>query len=220
MQKHQQLLIKMQRDRPRLLERTLGSKTKIAVLREMCIHPGFERTVTRLSEDVGLDKSLVSKVVKYLEEDGILDVDIKGNVKICRLNGGNFVVKNLIIPVFEHESSLAGKVASEIIEGLRPRTFRTILSVAIYGSFARGNFRPKSDVDLVVVTENLSEKKKIKERISKIAERMLDKELLVFSDIMSKNELRRLFLQKEPAILDMIDNHRRLYGDDLNDLVR
>jgi len=210
----------MQRDRPRLLERTLGSKTKIAVLRKMCVYPDFERTVTRLSDDVGLDKSLVSKVVKELEEDGILHVDYKGNAKVCRLDSGNFVVKNLVIPIFEHESGLAGKVASEILKMFRPRTFGTILSVSIYGSFARGNFRPKSDVDLVIITEGLSEKKKIKKRVSEISERLLDKDLLISSDIMSKNELRRLFLQKEPAILDMVENHRRLYGDDLNKLAR
>ena len=161
MQKHQQLLIKMQRDRPRLLERTLGSKTKIAVLRRMCVYPKLERTVTRLSDDVGLDKSLVSKVVKELEDDGVLHVDYKGNVKICRMNEENFVVKNLILPVFESERGIAAKISSKVLDVVKPRTFKTVIAVAIYGSFARGNFRPKSDVDLVVVVENLSEKKQM-----------------------------------------------------------
>jgi len=210
----------MQRDRPRLLERTLGSKTKIAVLRKMCVYPKLERTVTRLSDDVGLDKSLVSKVVKELEDDGVLHVDYKGNVKICRMNEENFVVKNLILPVFESERGIAAKISSKVLDVVKPRTFKTVIAVAIYGSFARGNFRPKSDVDLVVVVENLSEKKQIKDRILGALDRLLEEDIVVFSDVMSKSELKRLFRRKEPAIVGMVENHLRLYGDDLNDLVR
>lgn len=209
----------MQRDRPRLLERTLGSKTKIAVLRKMCVYPDFERTVTQLSDDVGLDKSLVSKVVKELEDDGVLHVDYKGNVKICRMNYENFVVKNLVIPIFEAEAGMAGKVASEITRLLKPRAFKTVIAVAIYGSFAKGNFRPKSDVDLVIVVSDLSEKAKIRSAVSRVAEAMLEDDFVVFCDITSRTELRRLFRWKEPAIVDMVDNHMKLYGTDLRDIV-
>jgi predicted nucleotidyltransferase len=209
----------MQRDRKPLLERTLGSKTKIAVLRRMCAYPGMEYTVTGLSKDVGLDKSLVSKVLKGLEEDGVVHFDFVGSAKVCRIEKDNFVVKNLVIPIFENEAGMAGKVASEVIGVLKPKTFKTILSVAIYGSFARGNYRPKSDVDLVVVVDNLSEKKKIKEKIMGGLESLLEKDIIVFSDVTSKAELNRLFRWKEPAVIDMIDNHRLLYGTDLKKIV-
>ena len=92
----------------------------------------------------------VHRVVTRLAEVGLVTVERVGNQKYYRANRES--------PVFEELRGLVAKTAGLAIplrEALAPLA-KKIDAAFVYGSIAKGTDRAGSDVDLLVVTENLT----------------------------------------------------------------
>lgn len=156
------------------LEEILGSKAKIKVLRTM-LEKNTAYSREELEEEAGLSTGAVHSAVKDLKNNDVV-VELKGKgkrrfYKIEKKNG-NPIVKTLSnlfdqerfsereesVPV-HHWNRLA-----DVVRGLRDMLGDELSQVVLFGSLARGEATPKSDVDLLIVLDE-KEEEKIQKRI-------------------------------------------------------
>lgn len=207
-------VIKMQ-----LLEIFFGSKIRIKILRRLCQQKEWSFSVVELSEDLGLNKGVVSRVLNQLQEDGIVKIITKGKVKLCRVNKENRIVSELIVPIFEKEQSVIDSILKEFLKKLNPKRFKSVLSVIAYGSVVKGVFKLTSDLDFMLILSNKSEIGSIKKTLDKIVDEFSEEDIILFHDLITRGEFKKLYEQNEPAIRDMVRFNKLLYGMDVLELV-
>jgi len=84
-----------------------------------------------------------------------------------------------------------------------------IISIVLYGSAARGELRPDSDIDILVISRN----KKIEDKVFEIASRFLIDYGQIFSiSIRTPEDIRRLVSLGSPFIKSILKEGRVLYG--------
>ena len=71
------------------IERLMGSKSRVLVLKHLCKNPDRDFSITELAKNLGIDKSVVSNTMSFLEKEKIIDVYKRGNMKLCKLNSHN-----------------------------------------------------------------------------------------------------------------------------------
>jgi predicted nucleotidyltransferase len=106
----------------------------------------------------------------------------------------------------EPYSSLLGR----LVEALRARLGESLVSVVVYGSVARGEARRDSDVDLLIVAENLPRSRLARQDLFMEVEEGLEEEgfFIDFSPvILTPEEARRTRL----LYLDMVEDAVILY---------
>jgi DNA-binding MarR family transcriptional regulator len=70
----------------RPLDSLFGSHAQIAVLRLLCHNNHADLSISELSREAGVDKSLVSRAVAFLEKEGAVCSSERGRLKLCRIN--------------------------------------------------------------------------------------------------------------------------------------
>jgi len=138
------------RDEPKSLAAALFGTTRQAVLRNFFSHPGerfYQRQVIRL---VGLGSGTVQRELEQLTSVGILSRTVEGRQTYYSVSRE--------CPVYLELHGLIRKtfgVAQVLKEALRSNT-RQIRVAFVYGSIAEGSESASSDVDVMVVGDNLS----------------------------------------------------------------
>ena len=128
-----------------MLEQLFGSRLRAKVVGWPFTHPDERFFVRQLTELVGEDSTNVSRELAKLEKLGFLTCRLEGRQKYYRANTHS--------PMFDELKGLAVKttgLADHLRKALRPLT-NQIQSAFIHGSFARGEVKAESDVDLILV---------------------------------------------------------------------
>ena len=99
-----------------------------------------------LARKLEMSPSAVVRAVEYFEAEGLLLKEIKGREHFYVLN-----LENCIVPPLKKAYGLA------LVLSARPEeTFLDadpgLISLALYGSYARGDFDERSDIDFLVLT--------------------------------------------------------------------
>jgi predicted nucleotidyltransferase len=128
-----------------------GSKANVRVLRALVRYRGKVFTVRELAKAADLSHPQASKVLKGLESRGVVRLQPVGRAYQVSLNDESYILKSVIEPLFAAERDTIDSLASAI------RPFfedERILSVAIFGSVARGLEKETSDIDLLIVADD------------------------------------------------------------------
>ena len=198
-----------------LLEQTFGSKNSIKVLRQLAKHENWEFNITELARDVNINKGVLSRLIKKLNENNIIKVNQKGKIMLFKINKENTLIKNLIIPAFKIEDKLFDEFIKPRILKLKSKD---LLSIILYGSYAKEDFKLTSDLDLLIIIKNKNDQ--LENEINELKREFLDQDLLVRVDLMTLKEFKRLYKLKEPLIISIEKNHKILYGYNFNDLIK
>lgn len=132
------------RNRP--LDWLFAAPSHIGVLRAIKDAPeGMSgRAVARAA---GLNHEACRMALVRLETLGVVTRILTDRTQLVRLNRANELVNRGLLPLFRTESELKEEVYSLI-----RRTFRgRAKAVTVFGSVARGEERPESDMDLLIV---------------------------------------------------------------------
>jgi predicted nucleotidyltransferase len=87
--------------------------------------------------------------LRRLEEINLIQRIGAGRTQLIRLNFDHHLVKELILPLLRKERELVSHIRREIAQQFKD----TALAVTLFGSVARGEDVPGSDVDLLIVTK-------------------------------------------------------------------
>ncbi len=85
----------------------LGSDSRVAILRKLCSTPAQDFAVSDLSEQLKIDKALVSRLVNSFQRDGIVIVNKRRNLKLCRIDR-DCAAYQFLRKTFENEKLLDG----------------------------------------------------------------------------------------------------------------
>jgi predicted nucleotidyltransferase len=122
-------------------------------------HTGEEFYVRQLAYAIGLDPGNVSRELRLLEKEGLVVPSRKGSLKLYRLDPKYPLFAELKQIVFKTEGVVAALQA--VVQ-----SFPQVSLAYIYGSFAKDRENSKSDIDLLLVGENLPSRditKKVRE---------------------------------------------------------
>ena len=197
-----------------LIESILGTKNNVRVLRYLARHRDWEFNITELSNELGMNKGILSRLIKILERENIIKTNRKGKIILFKINNENLIIKNLIIPFFINEENFFDSY-------IKPRIMKIkstdAISIILYGSYAKNSFKLTSDIDLMIIIKN--KKEKIIKKSEEIKERFLKEDILLRTDILTLNEFKRLYKHGEPLIISIVKNHKIITGKKINELI-
>ncbi len=123
-----------------------GSKTRVNLIILLVMHPGEAYYIRQLASLLKQSVTPVVRELAKLEQLGLVTSETKANAK--------YFIVNQQSPFFPELQSLVLKTAG--VGDLLRDQFKTLASLAfafIYGSFAKGEATPKSDIDLFFIGE-------------------------------------------------------------------
>jgi len=196
-----------------LIENLLGSKTKIKVLRKFVQNRDWTFNLTELSKDLDINKGNLSRVLGDFEKEKIVSVVRKGRIKLFKLDLNDKFVKDLLIPLFELEERIFQSVEErlKIIDAE---------STVLYGSFARKEARPCSDIDVMVLVRDKKDVGRMAKKVEKLSEEFLEENLILFVDVMTVSEFKKLYERDEPLIKKIVKEGKVLSGKDTLEVIR
>lgn len=141
---------------PHLLEQVLGAKSKVAALRVL-LNSKLGFSGSSVAKRSGMGLLAIQHALADLEGLGLVDVE-RGSVEHrYRLNFTHYLVVHGLRALFEAERGMV----KTLVRDLRPVLEGSVVSAGLFGSFARGEAKPGSDIDLLVVVETLKERERV-----------------------------------------------------------
>lgn len=114
------------------------------VLEFFLTHPSLEIHLNELARILNIAKGSAKSYCDVFVEEGLILESSKGNLRLFKLNRDDFAVKEATRAYYLLKLKHLG------IERLAVGS----TSLAIYGSFARGDIDERSDLDLLVISED------------------------------------------------------------------
>lgn len=127
----------------------LGTEANVRVLRELAQHGG-QLSAPLIAARTRLARSNVWVGLTALVEAGVVSEAGAGRTRLYALRSGHPLAA-AISALFERENDRFERILDSVREAARSRE-PGVLAVWIYGSVARGEDRPTSDLDIAVVT--------------------------------------------------------------------
>ena len=162
------------------LERVIGSKTAIALVRVLLNYPGKIFTIRGLAETAGVSASEASLVVRQLEEAGVLKLQPVGKSFLITPNEQSFVLRRIMKPIVQAEGQTIGELTKLLKECFGVET----ISVYLFGSVAKGEEKDDSDIDLLVISDDFENASaavsKAQEKVAAVFNKQLSP--LIFSE--------------------------------------
>lgn len=204
----------------RTLDEVLGSTAKIRILRALLpltspVSGSEAQALAGVRSDGGMWTAL-----EDLAALGLLDQDQTGRIRLFRINREHDLVAPLTA-LFQAESrrmAALREMLTEILDrgGVREHT----LSIILFGSNARGDARPASDADLLVVTDAEPEIGRV-ERVVIDAEPQVRRGfgLRISPYVLHKARVEERYRDGDPLMRNIHAEGRTLYGTPFHEMV-
>lgn len=171
--------------------------------------------VRRIKKGTGLSEHTLLKYLKTLEKKSMLHSSKEGNLKIYQLNTKSGLVKIFFsyfdferVESLEYKRSKAVKLFVSLLKDAKMPYF-----VLLFGSTAKGTFTAKSDIDLIVVYEDVSGV--IVDKIENIKRNVLaETGLKVSAIVMAMDEFKKEKVNKSNyALQDAVATGYPVFGN-------
>ena len=175
-----------------------------------------------IARQTGLSAPACHQALKQLDARGLALFRRVSNVHLYKINSDNYLVKNVFIPLFQTEDELPGQVLKAINKFLAARTEnKKILSAVIFGSMATGHERLNSDLDLLIVTQDVASATDLEDHIQDLRTLIYKQFSIPLSPyIQPLAEIKAKHKHKLPLILKILKEGQGIYGKDLKELLQ
>lgn len=192
------------------LDDLIGGKTSVRVLRTLSLFPEKEFTGRELALVAGGAPSKVIAELDRFRRLGLVTRRTLGRTHAWKANPEHALLR-LLSPAFEHEHALRDDLMTELRRGLEDRR---VSRAILFGSFARGDERPASDLDLLVVTRRVEDMEDVRTVLDALAIRLSARFGLRLSPILhAERELPRL--RRLPTFAGIAREGRLVKGEPL-----
>lgn len=134
-------------DRLDILEALFGGHGRTAVLRLLASQTS-ELTGRQVAQLTGLSQPGAARSLEHLAGLGVVQRRRAGRAILHQLDRENLLVQSIVLPALEAEARLE----EDLVHELRQAFGAVAISVVLFGSVARGQAGPGSDIDVLVVT--------------------------------------------------------------------
>lgn len=191
-----------------MLQKLFSSRVRVEILSTFLMNPERELYVREVARLTGEDYKNVSMELRNLEEIGLLSSRNEGNLKYFSLNK-EFVIYEELKSIFMKTKGAVGILREAV------STKRDIDYAFIYGSFATGEERAESDIDLMVIGRI-----SLEEVLALIRgpEEKLSREINV--SLYDLQEIRKRVKDHDPFIMEVLGGSKIMLIGDENELRR
>ena len=191
-----------------MLQKLFSSRVRVEILSVFLMNPERELYVREVERLTGEDYKNVSMELRNLEEIGLLSSRNEGNLKYFSLNK-EFVIYEELKSIFMKTKGAVGIIREAV------STKRHIDYAFIYGSFATGEERAESDIDVMVIGEI-----SLEEVLPLIRgpEEKLSREINL--SLYDLQEMRKRVKDRNPFIMEVLEGSKIMLVGDEDELRR
>ncbi|MBU4176004.1 MAG: nucleotidyltransferase domain-containing protein [Actinomycetia bacterium] len=139
----------------------LGNKVQVKLLRVLVRTKG-SFTGRELARLIGYSQNQTRLALEELERNGLVVRQSAGRAYLYSLDNENIVISDFLEEGFRLEDALLNRLATVYFEEMGSN----LVSVILFGSIAKGEERPESDVDLVLIVKDKANLKVIEDHAS------------------------------------------------------
>jgi predicted nucleotidyltransferase len=195
-----------------VLNSVLRHKGKVKVLRFL-LSGKEEYTGRGIAAGVSMSPSATHAILKDLRRDGLITVRKVGNALLYTLNKEVYVVKEILVPMFEKEKDVYRKLIARIERSVKKQR-NTIVSVVLFGSVVKKEETAESDVDILVITRTTHGKRMVDTVMDELCITIAKEFDAVLSPyILTVAELRSTDPKRKRLIDSILENNRLIYGE-------
>jgi len=130
------------------LENIFGSKIKVEILRSIYKFGNKRWTIRELASYNHKSHSVINYAITDLENMNLINLERHGKSTLITLNNNSILIR--LLEVFDFERNTLNELINDIKKLLNKKTISCIL----FGSIARKQERPNSDIDLLILAKN------------------------------------------------------------------
>jgi len=197
----------------------LNNRAKVRILRFLC-RKGGQWSGRGLAAELSLNPVTAHRALRSLHQETLLDLRRSGPLFLYSLRDDQFIVRELLRPLFEREEEALNRLSERVKGSLGQSLKPHVAAAAFYGSVARGEESPTSDVDLLILVKSEILKRRIRESLSQLSER-IERECgnPVSLYVTTVQEARRKLRQGLPLFKNILKSHRLIWGTPLERLL-
>ncbi|RJP34297.1 MAG: nucleotidyltransferase domain-containing protein [Actinobacteria bacterium] len=191
------------------LDDIFHNKNNVRILRHLVLFPSKVITGRGIARELGMNHATCIRALDSLVDMGAISRKTVGKSSIYEIPDDTVLYKDLLRPLFEKEASLLEDLVRTLSKGIKQR----ILSVYVFGSVARGEDTPASDIDLVLILKAGANKEKVEEVIAE-NEREAYKLYRIGTNTLlyTSDEFERLKQIEHPLAREILSEGKLLYG--------
>lgn len=204
-----------------MIEYILNSENNTKILRFLFERPDWIFSQSEIARELKIPKTTAQRALKTLSEQNILrEIKKKGKINIYQLNKKNYIVRDLLESLFKKERMIVIEKSRQFVRNImKYANFQNaVKAVILFGSAARGEMEPTSDVDLLIIIKdniNRLEKLILMDAIEKTKNEFLDKDGIIFStQYLDDSDFKKKFGElKDPFVKNICIDGTFVYGD-------
>jgi predicted nucleotidyltransferase len=202
------------------LDSILNTEVKTKILRFLC-RTGAEWNGSQIAKEMGITPAASHSALNELTRQGVIMMRNMGNTHVYTLNTENYIVSDLLKPLYISEDEALNKIIGIIKRNLSSSKIKSkILNVSLFGSVNKGEDHPTSDIDLAVIVSDAKTKSKVEKLFEKIDESVSRKFGNVISPyINTKSEFRAKRKKKLEVVKNILKSHTLIYGERLEKIL-
>ncbi len=162
-------------------------------------YPSEKTYLKELAKKLQISPRSVKIYCDLFEKEGLIKREIIGNMHIFTTNNDNFRVREMKRAYF---LNLLGEMNIENIA-------KDCASIAVYGSYASGNYDDKSDIDILII----GNKKNVKRELVVNIMNKIDKEIQL--NVIPIIKWEKMKKDKDHFVKNIIRNHVLIKGVEL-----
>ena len=145
----------------------LGAPSHIAILRTLHAS-GTGMTGRQIARMSGVAVQATHDALARFEEIGLVHWLAVGRAHLYQLNHDHYLFAKGILPLLEAEQEFRTRIKAILRRTLEGH----VISAVIFGSTARGDDRPDSDLDLLLIVEQRKDREKAQDRADAAFDRL------------------------------------------------
>lgn len=202
------------------LNNILNTETKARILRFLC-KTGAQWNGSQIAKEIGVTPAAAHAALRILQREGVLSLRNMGKTHVYTLNEDNFIVSNLLKPLFTKEDKSLDAVIGVIKRKiLSSRLKKDIESVALFGSINVRQELPTSDIDLLVIVENTKVKVAVERLFGELDQRVTKEFGNTLSPyVNTRNEFKSKYQKGLVVIKNILQSYHLIYGKKLESLL-
>lgn len=189
-----------------------GNPNNVRVLRHMILYPSPVITGRGIARELGMSHATCIRSLNSLVDLGILMRRRVGGSATYEIAGSSALLTEILEPAFRAESRLLQGLVDTILSGIKGKT----LAVYLFGSVARGDDTPSSDVDILVILKQPGVRPSVEEALARNKEHAYKRYRVGVSAITyDYEEFQRMRAQKHPLVTEVVKEGVLLFGKEV-----
>ena len=154
------------------LDDILESSHKLRILRFLCWKGGVW-TGRRLASELDMNPVTAHRALRELHRANVLEFHPAGGSFLYSLRREHYLVREVLEPLFLKEAAAQERLTDLLRRVFRSKEGKEVVAAVFFGSVARGQEKPLSDIDLLILVRSKKEKEGIESALAPVSETIL-----------------------------------------------